>query len=101
MKRASAPLFLVVALALLSVAGVASAESGGLEGSPSAEIPADALAPAFCSLSTAQSSGPADGCCTRRSEICDAMCSCGVDWFICDGNSTGGCSSGCKCNKCV
>ena len=99
MNRARARLFLVVAVALLSVAGVASAESGSLEGSPSAEIPADALA--LCSLSAAPSSGPADGCCTRRSEICDATCTCGVDWFMCDGNSTGGCSSGCKCNKCV
>lgn len=100
MRDARAPLFFLLAVALLSVAG-ASAEPGGREGSSTAGILTDVLAPDSCSLSTGQSLGPADGCCTRRSEICDATCTCGVDWFICDGNPTGGCSSGCKCNKCV
>jgi hypothetical protein len=45
--------------------------------------------------------GPADGCCTRHATICESICFCGIQSFICGDNSTGGCSSSCKCTKCI
>lgn len=45
--------------------------------------------------------GPSDGCCARHLSICEGVCTCGIQSFICGDYSTGGCSSSCKCTKCI
>lgn len=46
---------------------------------------------------TAESTGPADGCCDRHLEVCESLCSTGTYTFTCSTTDTGGCSSSCKC----
>jgi hypothetical protein len=93
----------VIAMAiLLATAGLASA--GAQERSATDGVTLmDVFSPSSCSQASGISmlAGPGDGCCSRHATICEGLCSCGILSFTCADNGTGGCSSGCKCNKCI
>ena len=94
-------LSVLCAVVLFVSAGLGSAAG---QASSAADNPAAAaiFAPASPQpLDFLQLAGPADGCCTRHATICEGICSCGIEAFICGDNSTGGCSSSCKCTKCI
>ena len=89
---------------LLAGAGLASAGARGsssTEGAALADIFAAPCPQATGITGITALAGPADGCCTRHADICDSVCACGILSFTCGENSTGGCSSACRCNKCV
>ena len=91
--------FIVALLAIASLASAGAQESSGTDGATLMDI----FAPSNCSQASAivVLAGPADGCCERHASFCDGQCLCGISSFTCADSAYGGCTSSCKCFKCV
>jgi hypothetical protein len=91
--------FIIALLAIASLASAGAQESSGADGATLMDIFVPANCPQASGITVL--AGPADGCCSRHATICEGICTCGLTSFNCWENGTGGCSSTCKCVKCI